>query len=117
MWTYVKTTQGIDNLNCLLNNMEEIPHGSGINDYWTIDIQNRKLTLSNWYSVMSEYGYHEGELPFTLVIPLWCPYSLTLQWSDTSSRQHLIRQANKLFIKEYLIDTLAHWVRESLDKE
>jgi len=117
MWTYVKTTQGIDNLNCLLNNMEEIPHGSGINDYWTIDIQNRKLTLSNWYSVMSEYGYHEGELPFTLVIPLWCPLSFTLQWGSPEERPPLVRQANKLCIKEYLIDTLAHWVRESLDKE
>ena len=117
MWTNVKTTQGIDNLNSLLHNMEEIPHGSGINDDWTIDIQNRKLTLTNWYSVMSNMGYHEGELPFTLTIPLWYPLSFTLQWSEPFSSPCLTRLANTLCIKEYLIDTLAHWVRESLGKE
>lgn len=44
---------------------EALPHGSGINDRWDIEIKKKTAICKNSYDFMTEHGYYDGNFPFT----------------------------------------------------
>lgn len=45
---------------------EVLPHGSGINDRWDIEIKKKTVICKNSYDFMTEHGYYDGNFPFTV---------------------------------------------------
>ena len=68
--------------------LELLPHGSGINDKWELEVNSMyegvrnaewieeyynlpfELLCHNTFSVMNDAGYYDGHIPFSVVIPI-----------------------------------------------
>ena len=47
-----------------------LPHGSGINCDWSLEMKRDRLIASNSYHVMNENGYYVGYADFSLAMTL-----------------------------------------------
>ena len=50
-----------------MDQLNELPHGSGIDCDWHIEIKKDKIYLINSYHYMNEFGYYMGYIDFTAI--------------------------------------------------
>ena len=79
-----------------------LPHGSGINDDWTIEHKGGKVICKNAYDRINEAGLYDGVFPF----------SVTFFHDDFSVKFHGLtstgyRVVGREGIREYLEDIFA----------
>ena len=62
LWQEKHETNIIDTI------LEALPHGSGINGKWDINILDKKIVCSNFYHVMNSNGYYTHYINFKINI-------------------------------------------------
>jgi len=62
LWQEKHETNIIDTL------LEALPHGSGIDGKWDIEIEDKKIVCINFYHVMNSDGYYTHYIDFRLNI-------------------------------------------------
>jgi hypothetical protein len=111
--------------NLTLDNLEDLPHGSGIDCDWQIDNMGKYFKCINSYHCMNENGMYDGYADFTLII-FKKPYDFHKRFNPTrtelfnqvfdydfnlhfngsfsqwKNRQHMLR--------EYLEDTFSYFL-------
>lgn len=78
-----------------------LPHGSGINSDWSIDIKKDVVICKNSYERMNEAGMYDGVFPFSV---RYAKDDFKVTFHSLSSKERRI--ANEEGLKEYLEDTL-----------
>ena len=79
--------------------------GSGIDGDWEVSDpqKNGTIALSNDWHYMSEHGYYDGWIPFTVKVnPSGDIASITLAGADSAARY----RANRIDLVDYLWQTL-----------
>ena len=88
-----------------IENLKEfLPRGSGIDSEWNIEDKGKYLKCENSYHYMDEYGYYDGWIDFSVIIP---------KKEIDKFRVHLHTNHNgwyrayKCMLLDYLGDTIA----------
>ncbi len=103
-------SKNLENLKEILDNLDTIPHGSGIDYVWQIGNSATRLLLSNYYHYMNENGYYMASVPFTVIIPLDNPTEFTLQFNDYLTYRYHIQLLKDNGTLEYLKETIGYWI-------
>lgn len=81
--------------------IDALPHGSGIDCDWVIDVTKQSIRMSNSYHCMDDNGFYCGYADFTVIIPLsvranhWQDYfKLQFHGDDSQylNRKHGLRE-------------------------
>ncbi len=78
-----------------------LPHGSGINYDWSVEIKNKKAYCRNAYDHMNEYGMYDGVYPFTVI---YSKSDMTFKYRNLKPSAYYF--INKYQLTEYLEETL-----------
>ena len=82
-----------------------LPHGSGINYDWQIDIKNSKYVVcKNAYDRMDENGFYDGIFPFKVI---FTPNGFSVHFRDLTPYGY--RLAREEMLKSYLEDIFAEF--------
>ncbi len=82
-----------------------LPHGSGINYDWEIDIKNSKYVVcKNAYDRMDENGFYDGIFPFKVI---FTPNGFNVHFRDLTPYGY--RLAREEMLKSYLEDIFAEF--------
>jgi len=95
--------------------MDRVPHGSGIDYNWTIDIKHDNLIMNNAWHLLNQNGYYIDHIPFTVTVPLRSPQNFTLTWTHYRQHAYPIRVANSTATLDYIAETIGNWLDESLN--
>ena len=100
-------------LQALLNNL---PHGSGIDDRWSFQICRDSVRLYNAYHCMTDNGFYDGWANFVIIISKDALLREMNQSIANSFKLQFIGRhsqylAQKYFLREYLTDTFAEFFR------
>ena len=96
--------------------LDNLPHGSGINDNWNYDISSTSIRLYNGFHCMDDNGFYDDWSNFVLIVSkdallrgeyVVISNSFKLQFIGRHS-QYL---AQKYFLRDYLTDTFAEFFR------
>jgi len=93
--------------------LDFLPHGSGIDEDWTISIDrsnSERIVLSNSFHVMNEVGFYDGWIDFTVTIR---PDFISGFKMNIKGRFSDYRWQGES-IKEYLYQVLDFGLRESV---
>lgn len=92
---------------------EILPHDSGIDCDWTLEIKGTRIIASNSYHAMGENGYYCGYADFTVTFPLTSQdpaNDFRLTFAGDNQSQYLARRYD---LREYLADTIHYALREA----
>lgn len=89
-----------------------LPHGSGIDCDWTLDVKRGKVVASNSYHAMDEWGSYDGWADFYIAVPTKSPKDFAFHFHGKLA-QYLNR---KYALREYLEDEM-YCALEELWKE
>lgn len=91
----------------------ELLHGSGIDCDWNIDFKadTNILVCKNSYQVMSEMGYNEGFIDFTIKFDIDKPGEFKLTFQTNSKGYY---QINKIDLRTYLNDVFYQNLTEDI---
>jgi hypothetical protein len=103
-------SKNLENLKEILDNLETIPHGSGIDFTWQISNSATRLLLSNAYHCMDENGYYVSSVPFTITIPLDNPTEFKIQFNDYIYYGYHIQLLKNNGTLDYLKDIIGYWI-------
>lgn len=97
------STTTTEYLQTICNIVNGLPHGSGINGDWHIEIHNKHIIASNFYEPMNENGFYDGICHFTVKFPMVNPSAFKLTINGRVSHYY----NRKYQLREYLDDTIA----------
>lgn len=93
----------------IVNLVDLLPHGSGIDGAWRLEANKQNIYAYNSYHCMNDNGYYDGWANFTIVFPFISKnyandFKLHFQ-GDFAQRQNI-----KYLLREYLEDTFAYYL-------
>ena len=88
-----------------------LPHGSGINGYWSVEEHDTYWTCRNSYDTMNEGGYYDYTVHFSLVIPKRNPQDFRLHFHGY---QYPVQKYN---LRDYLEFEFAQAIDEIFDRK
>lgn len=91
--------------------LDRLPHGSGINGAWWIDIEDcsdQKLVFGCWFQHMNENGMYDGGTDFTVTVKP----SLTFGFNVRITGKFPSKYNDT---REYLLDVLHDSLKEEID--
>lgn len=96
--------------------LDNLPHGSGIDDKWSFQICRNSVRLYNAYHCMNDGGYYDGWAYFVVIISKdRLLREMNQSISNTFKLQFLGRHsqylAQKHLLREYLEDVFAEFFR------
>ena len=86
----------------------DIPHGSGIDCDWIIEKKKGYFKCSNSFHAMDANGYYDGWVEFSVIIPFKDPTDFNFHFHGRQSHYLNLKHA----LREYLEDTMYHWIAE-----
>ena len=84
-----------------------LPHGSGINDKWKIDVRKHVVVCKNVYERINEAGMYDGVFPFSV---RYTKHDSKVTFHSLTSQGRRI--ANEEDLRGYLEDTLCPLQKE-----
>lgn len=85
-------------------------HGSGINGDWHIKETRTSYRISNFFSTMTEYGYYDVDVDFTVIFPKDKDMR-DFRLMFTSTQEYYV---GKYALREYLDDTIREYLDDTI---
>lgn len=77
--------------------LQNLPHGSGIDYDWEIEVKPDRIVCDNAWHLMDEFGYYDCVLPFRVTI---YPDDVRVRFRDLNSYGH--RKVRESGLRPYL---------------
>jgi hypothetical protein len=103
--------KNLETLLDLCHGLDNIPHGSGIDDRWQIMAMPNMLVMQNAWHLLHDSGYYMDNLLFNVKIPLDRPHDFTV----TFISQRLHRNSVRYACEHGVVDCIEQWMEEWLD--
>ena len=113
---YLYTSKNMDNLEQLFDNLDALPHGSGIDDQYRITFTTHKLIITNYWHLLNGDGYYMDYLPFKITIPLDNRNDFQLTWLNYKVYKTNIQRAKEYGVTDNIAQLFEQWIAESINK-
>ena len=116
MNTDITIDKKLDKIYEMLKNIENIPHGSGIDYLWRMTLKNDKLTLTNAWHYMNDNGYYMCSIPFSITLNLTHNIEpcFSFKWHNYKVYKYYIQKAKNELIQDYIEIIMNQWLSDSI---